>query len=380
MGVPFLIWRTLIASKQTAINRESHYTALFTKAVEQLGADKTVKRREFKPVYQTDEITKKPIFKDGRQVPLISEAGEPVGEYQSYEVTVTNYEVRLGAIYALERIAQDSVRDAQPIYLTLCAYLQNNSPPALPDLKAKVADRNDADIIEVLNVISRYSHKSDDDVTYEFTGIHLPHVHLFDHSLRNIVFRECSQLNVKYTCRVDNIEYRECLLGKIEIQDTEVSHLSLIGGSIQSVEVFTCKAEILNITANSGSLLVHSSQVVNSMLDVPNRTFLLSSEFTECDFHGKGPQVYGRNNPSIEECRFIRCKFSRCDLSFYDFSGNHFDNCEFVDCNMVKSRFSDEQGSRFENCFTDNDIAEEELVYANQRWAEYVSKNSNRPR
>lgn len=372
MGVPFLIWRTLIASKQTAINRESHYTALFTKAVEQLGADKTVKRREFKPVYQTDEITKKPIFKDGRQVPLISEAGEPVGEYQSYEVTVTNYEVRLGAIYALERIAQDSVRDAQPIYLTLCAYLQNNSPPALPDLKAKVADRNDADIIEVLNVISRYSHKSDDDVTYEFTGIHLPHVHLFDHSLRNIVFRECSQLNVKYTCSVDNIEYRECLLGKIEIQDTEVSHLSLIGGSIQSVEVFTCEAEILNITANSESLLVHSSQVVNSMLDVPNRTFLLSSEFTECDFHGRGPQLLGVFNPSIEECKFIRCKFSRCDFSLRDFSAIYFEDCEFVDCNLVKSGLVETNGNRFENCFIDEFVSEEHVRYAHQLWAEFL--------
>jgi hypothetical protein len=53
IGVRFLIWRTLISAKQTDINREAHYTALFTKAVEQLGADKVVKRREFRPEYQS---------------------------------------------------------------------------------------------------------------------------------------------------------------------------------------------------------------------------------------------------------------------------------------------------------------------------------------
>ncbi len=36
--------------------------------------------------------------------------------------------VRLGAIYALERIAQDSIRDHVPVMEILCAYVRNNSP------------------------------------------------------------------------------------------------------------------------------------------------------------------------------------------------------------------------------------------------------------
>ena len=37
-------------------------------------------------------------------------------------------EVRLGALYALERIAQDSIRDHVQIMETLCAYVRHNSP------------------------------------------------------------------------------------------------------------------------------------------------------------------------------------------------------------------------------------------------------------
>ena len=85
-GVFFLIWRTVLADKQTQatdkqteINRESHYTELFTKAVEQLGATR--------------------------------QDGEPA------------IETRIGAIYVLERIAKDSERDYGPIIETLAAYI-----------------------------------------------------------------------------------------------------------------------------------------------------------------------------------------------------------------------------------------------------------------
>ena len=95
-GVPFLIWRMLLADrqtqatemqtqaadKQTEINRESHYTDLFTKAVEQLGA----------------------THQDGK--PAI--------------------EMRIGAIFALERLAKDSERDYGPIIETLAAYIREH--------------------------------------------------------------------------------------------------------------------------------------------------------------------------------------------------------------------------------------------------------------
>lgn len=95
-GVFFLIWRTILADRQTRstemhthavetqtqINRENHYTDLFTKAVEQLGAT--------------------------------SQDGEPA------------IEMRIGAIFALERLAKDSERDYDPIIETFAAYIREH--------------------------------------------------------------------------------------------------------------------------------------------------------------------------------------------------------------------------------------------------------------
>lgn len=49
-------------------------------------------------------------------------------------VTEPNIEVRLGAIYALERIAKDSERDHWPIMEVLCAYIRNPQNTGTPKL------------------------------------------------------------------------------------------------------------------------------------------------------------------------------------------------------------------------------------------------------
>jgi len=90
VGAPFVVWRTMIADRQTAINQQTHYTDLYTKAVEMLGADKVEKR-------------------DGK------------------ERSVPNIEVRLGAIYALQRVMNQSDADYLPILKTLCAYVRENA-------------------------------------------------------------------------------------------------------------------------------------------------------------------------------------------------------------------------------------------------------------
>ena len=84
IGVPFLILRTWLADKQTQINQESHYTDLFTKAVELLGV-----------TYHSG---------DGKPRPAI--------------------ESRVGAIFALERLAKQSQSDYGSIIETLSAYIR----------------------------------------------------------------------------------------------------------------------------------------------------------------------------------------------------------------------------------------------------------------
>ena len=84
VGVPFLIWRTMLANEQTQINREGQFTDRFTRAIETLGTTR--------------------LGNDGKHVPVI--------------------EARIGAIYALERLAKNSRDDYGAIIETLSAYVR----------------------------------------------------------------------------------------------------------------------------------------------------------------------------------------------------------------------------------------------------------------
>ncbi|MHA7850107.1 pentapeptide repeat-containing protein [Roseovarius sp.] len=95
LGAPFLIWSTVLKHETVRYQKEGHITDRINKAVEQLGAEKTVK-------------------KDDK------------------ETTEPNIEVRIGAILSLERIAQDSTRydkgrDHVRVMEILCAYIRENS-------------------------------------------------------------------------------------------------------------------------------------------------------------------------------------------------------------------------------------------------------------
>jgi len=101
LGGPFLIWGTVLKHQTVRYQKEGHMTDRIAKAVEQLGAEKTVK-------------------KDGN------------------EATVPNLEVRMGAILSLERIAQDSTthdkgRDHVMVMQILCEYIRENSNARTPE-------------------------------------------------------------------------------------------------------------------------------------------------------------------------------------------------------------------------------------------------------
>lgn len=120
VGLPFAIWRVRTAAKQAEIAEASHHAELFTKAVEQLGADK-------------------PIWVDESR------------ESTPRQVTVANIEVRLGGIYALERLSKISLPFYGPVFETLASYVRETSrhlnPPQAqtvePDSEDQIAIERD---------------------------------------------------------------------------------------------------------------------------------------------------------------------------------------------------------------------------------------------
>ena len=224
-GVFFLIWRTVLADRQTRstemqthsvemqtqINRENHYTDLFTKAVEQLGATRP----------------------DG--LPAI--------------------EIRIGAIFALERLAKDSERDYGPIIETLAAYIREHcrdpksfddeglSGDALKQERQKWIQSlrenppaNRSDVAAVLTVLSRreqnrhWTSTSEDETQPDFTGANFQGATLWNKS--EGLAREGTNLRLAY---LDGVNLGGTNLSGADLLQANLSTFRKCGSEAKSI-------------------------------------------------------------------------------------------------------------------------------------------------
>ncbi|APH74247.1 pentapeptide repeat-containing protein [Aquibium oceanicum] len=137
LGAPFVIWRAIVAQKTVNVAEQGMITDRINKAVEGLGAEKTVKQVIETPRYRKGDDGGWLRDAEGRLVVDKGPDGADLVDRETVERTRPNLEVRIGAIYALERIAQDSLRDHIQIMEILCAYIRENAPasqaPVLPE-------------------------------------------------------------------------------------------------------------------------------------------------------------------------------------------------------------------------------------------------------
>src|SRR5208283_4013250 len=116
VGGAFALFALYLTFRRVKVAEQGHITDRYTKAIEQLGA--------------------------------LTAASKP------------NVEVRLGAIYALERIAFDSPRDHWPIMEVLTAYVRQNAPapteePTKRENDIAVAKKPATEIQAILTVLGR---------------------------------------------------------------------------------------------------------------------------------------------------------------------------------------------------------------------------------
>lgn len=127
-GAPFLIWRVFVIQKQANVAEQGMITDRINKAVEGLGAEQTRHHRSEKIRYAYDEDGIPRHDQNGEQLIALSTGGDPILDVQAFQLTAPNLEVRIGAIFALERISRDSPRDHIQIMEILCAYIRGNAP------------------------------------------------------------------------------------------------------------------------------------------------------------------------------------------------------------------------------------------------------------
>jgi Pentapeptide repeats (8 copies) len=195
IGGPLLIWRVITAHwsaqaarQQAQTAREAHYTDLFTKAIEQLGATREVKET-----------------KESLEVPGVKR--EPVTR------TEANLEMRLGAIYALERIAKDSERDQMTIINVVSAYARSEqntgARKVLPNEWWKTKDgynlwvnsipRLRPDVQAAMTFLGEVDRITDDMEFLQKARLDLSNANLQNADLRQMSYRHSSMHNVDFS-------------------------------------------------------------------------------------------------------------------------------------------------------------------------------------
>ena len=117
-GAPFIAWRSMVAHRQAEIAEESHTTDRINKAVENLGATRVVKRQRRR---ETGKLAYEHFEKE---MPPRINPDKPIFE----EVSEPNLEVRIGAIYALERIARQNLDYHLQATEIISAFVRTNAP------------------------------------------------------------------------------------------------------------------------------------------------------------------------------------------------------------------------------------------------------------
>jgi uncharacterized protein YjbI with pentapeptide repeats len=281
IGAPFVIWRTAVAHQQTGIQREGHYTSLFTRAVEQLGATREVK-----------------VWREG------SDGAQPT----QFAMTEANLEVRLGAIYALERIAQDSARDHWPIMEVLCAYVRNHSNCGEPIRDPGVVQNGERDL------------------TWAY---HVPDVRVDIQAILTVIGRRSIGRVRVEEARKQELDFTGANLQKAVLTGS-FSRANFYRADLTGARVTNC--DVARSSFFEASSLVHANVTDCGLEDTTtflSDGILLGVSFRNCRLPRAG----------FAAIEIDRCRFYRCDLGEADFSGSTLRYVQFFSSNLKDADF-----------------------------------------
>jgi len=141
-----------------------------------------------------------------------------------------NIEVRLGAIYALERISQDSERDHIAVMEVLCAYVRENAPAG--DLTPSIAPfKRAVPPIAVQAAITVLGRRSAQRVQFEWErefGLDLR-----DSDLSGVTFRSGNfAAAIFFDCRLEAAEFREADLSGTKFNGSLLNFINMFGAKL----------------------------------------------------------------------------------------------------------------------------------------------------
>jgi len=251
IGAPFVVWRAFVAQKQVDVAEQGQITDRLNKAIEGLGAEKTVK-----------------------------DAGG--------ESTEPNLEVRIGAIYALERIAQDSPRDHIQIMEILCAYIRENAPlrqtpkNLFETCAEDTAERPDADTPKMPDWSEMYGWantlpkpRTDIQVALEVIGRRAPRQITVERDATVRGSKVGYRLDLRSTCLqgadLSELEFTHGLFNQAQLQGAHLSEAQLQGADLGNANLSWANLRHAKLQkTNLGNANLHRANLSHAKLQSAN--------------------------------------------------------------------------------------------------------------
>ncbi|WP_439570086.1 pentapeptide repeat-containing protein, partial [Roseovarius mucosus] len=333
IALPITINRLILTRRQTDTVEQGHITDRINKAVEGLGATKLTKT-----VLETPRYRKKDgewiRDENGDLVPAKRPDGQDIIDREVIETSEPNLEVRIGAIYALERIAQDSARDHIQIMEILCAYIRQNAPADTAE-PLDVAGLNSPEIyarleggstprVDIQAAISVLARRKAERVESEklrkyrldLRGCNLQNVDFGAGAWENAIFDKSSLDQAMLACsNLENASFDSCSFEKTDFKGAILTHISAKGATFRYVRISEDNENVA-ILNNVDKLAAKFDRCRFESLLIANdfhATILSNSTFIWCQFTHDWFFAIATHK-KLESCHFNGCSIR--NLSF----------------------------------------------------------------
>lgn len=316
IGFPMLIWRTSIADRQASTAEASHVAETYTKAIEQLGA--------------------------------VNDKGHP------------KLELRLGALYSLEKIALTNEDYHSQVMEVLCAYVRlnarfNSIEREDESIPAEAVFSPREDIQTVMTILGRRNIGFDQEnarlnlrsVDLEgtdlsgahldkaiFEGSHLEHTKFINASLKHCSFERA---NLAYSdlsdCDAFHSNFTDANLKCAKLQNSKFQEVIFDRTNAQNLKAR--KADFRHATisdTNFSDAKLASSKFINSSA--------FTSQFLGTDINRADFSEAVLNNSVFRDVQAHRAKFSEAELYATAFEDMNFYGCDISAEDLFHSKLS----------------------------------------
>ena len=283
------------------------------------------------------------IAEDGLIIDRINKATEGLGKNNDAGEPII--EVRLGALYALERIAQDSIRDHVQIMEMLCAYIRTNSPLVSED---SALERPREDVRLTLSIIGRRKTWSDSDTrikneTEQGYRIDLRHhdlrgAQLSKADLNNAILNDINLNNavlhnaIMSNATMSNAKLNKAVLSYTNMNATNFNKATIIDAKFDDADL--SKAQFRNAIVTDGWF--YDTKLKDADFDDAN---LKSSWFVNADLSGASLRKANLNDTRITNTNLNGTRFDNATTQHTCSYQCDFSNCKNLTQEQLDTMF-----------------------------------------